>query len=109
MDRLGGKIGDHYQYYQEKLFAPIQINTVQMEYDTVGNASGGGLAYMSPGDWARYGLLWLNRGCWQGKPVIPEEWIDYALTPKKRVFYGAHVWLNDGQLMPGLPMDTFVF
>lgn len=110
MERLGGTIADHYQYYQEKLFRPIQIKSVQMEYDTVGNASGGGIAYMTPRDWARYGLLWLNRGYWQGHSVIPEEWIDYALTPlQANFFYGAHVWLNDGRLMPGLPLDTFVF
>jgi CubicO group peptidase (beta-lactamase class C family) len=32
-------------------------------------------------DFARFGLLYLNRGSWEGRRIIPESWIDQSITP----------------------------
>ena len=31
-------------------------------------------------DFGRFGLLWLNRGVWQGRNLLPAEFVDQALT-----------------------------
>lgn len=37
---------------------------------------------MSTRDLARFGQLWLQRGQWQGRQVIPAAWVDRASTPR---------------------------
>lgn len=37
---------------------------------------------MSARDLARFGQLWLQRGEWEGREVIPAAWIDRASTPR---------------------------
>ena len=49
-----------------------------------GNHWGGGL-WMSSADFARYGLLHLNRGKWNGKQIIPESWIRQSFTPSNAI------------------------
>ena len=33
-------------------------------------------------DYAKFGLLYLNKGTWQGKRLISEEWIQQSVTPE---------------------------
>lgn len=40
---------------------------------------------MSTRDLARFGLLWLNRGRWNGRPIISADWIDRATRPASTV------------------------
>ena len=47
--------------------------------------TGGGLALRTR-DMARFGLLYLNKGKWGGKQVIPEDWIQESF--KKHVDFG---------------------
>ena len=47
--------------------------------------TGGGLALRTR-DMARFGLLYLNNGKWEGKQVIPEDWIQESF--KKHVDFG---------------------
>ena len=42
---------------------------------------------------ARLGLLYLNRGTWDGTPVIPEAWIDES-TAQNANGYGYYRWLR---------------
>ena len=42
--------------------------------------SGGGL-FISTEDHARFGLLFLNQGKWEGEQIISPEWIKEATTP----------------------------
>ncbi|KGL63956.1 serine hydrolase domain-containing protein [Polaribacter sp. Hel1_85] len=36
---------------------------------------------MSARDLALYGQLYLNKGKWKGRQIIPKEWIDYSVKP----------------------------
>jgi CubicO group peptidase (beta-lactamase class C family) len=36
---------------------------------------------MSARDLARFGYLYLNEGCWQGKQVVPAEWVRESTAP----------------------------
>jgi CubicO group peptidase (beta-lactamase class C family) len=69
---------------------------------------GGGL-WANAWDHARYGYLFLNRGEWSGRRVVPEQWIHQALTPSTLMpTYGYLWWLNTGgQLYSGASAASF--
>ena len=68
-------------------------------------------------DMARLGWLWCNWGRWRDKQLIPEMWLREATQtapdirahcPREQWKYGYAFWTNDhGQLLPGLPHDSY--
>lgn len=61
------------------LFDPLDIETRTWERDPQGYYMGGGdMAYTSR-DMAKFGYLYLSNGAFDGKQVIPSEWIDESL------------------------------
>ncbi len=58
------------------LMDPIGIQDYTWETDPQGINLGGWGIRMTPRDMARIGYLYLNRGIWDGKQIIPSEWID---------------------------------
>ena len=53
-------------------------------------------------DFARFGLLYLRDGVWDGRRLLPPGWVDYARTPTFQQAgvtdgpYGAQWWLDIG-------------
>src|SRR5207302_9157881 len=64
----------------DELFAPIGMTSAQPEFDSTGNFIGSALVYATARDWARFGLLYLRDGVWDGKRILPEGWVDFART-----------------------------
>lgn len=72
---------------------------------------------MTPYDMARCGLLWMHAGQWDGRQVVPAEWMREATSvnsdviasePEDNHRYGLGFWCNDqGQMWPNLPRDSF--
>ncbi len=66
---------------EEKLFKPIGITdyywkiTPDDEVDTEGGL------YLTAHDLARIGYLFLRGGVWNGKRIIPAEWIQTSISP----------------------------
>lgn len=68
-------------------------------------------------DMARMGLLWLHYGNWNGRRVVPEDWMREAVKtapdirrdcPREEWCYGYAFWTNDhGRLWPDLPRGSF--
>jgi CubicO group peptidase (beta-lactamase class C family) len=77
-----------------------------------GTRWGGGL-WMSTRDHARFGLLMLRRGEWDGKRIVSEEWIAAATSDGagdlggRRQGYGYLWWLNSGGRWEGAPRTSF--
>jgi CubicO group peptidase (beta-lactamase class C family) len=70
------------------------IDGYKMQSVTGGGHSGGGI-FISTSDMARFGLLFLGRGVWDGRRILSESWIDAATTPSKpNPNYGYMWWLN---------------
>ncbi|MBI4831437.1 MAG: serine hydrolase, partial [Candidatus Lindowbacteria bacterium] len=70
-----------------------------IEPDPYGNLIGTSFGWATARDWARFGLLYLNDGVWEGERILPEGWVDYTRTPApaaKYKHYGALFWLNAG-------------
>lgn len=63
--------------------------------------------YLSARDLARFGLLYLRQGQWQGKQIVPQEWIAESLKPYSdasdwgRGGYGMLWWVALNQRLIG--------
>ncbi|MFC0410277.1 serine hydrolase domain-containing protein [Roseomonas elaeocarpi] len=69
---------------------------------------------LSARDLARFGLLWLNRGRWGDRQLVPADWVRASLEPLSDAgedgAYGRLWWLSrDGTHLPGLrvPPGTY--
>ena len=66
---------------------------------------------LSARDLARFGLLYLQNGLWNGKRLLSEDWIKFVLTPAPATasqgnFYGGQWWLvPDGR--KDIPKDAY--
>ena len=84
------------------LLDPIGMYHTFPETDPFGNYILSSQVYSTPRDLARFGLLYLNDGVWNGKRILPEGWVAYTTRPAPahdpgtrltRQGYGAHWWL----------------
>ena len=89
-------------FMRERLFEPLGMRTPVPKFDPAGTFIGSSFCFASGQDFARFGLLYLRDGVWNGRRLLPEGWVDYART---RTFqqagvtddpYGAHWWLGLG-------------
>ncbi len=91
MDKIGASTTWRWYGYEN---AWTEIDGINMKSVTGGGHSGGGM-FISTEDMARFGLLFLNNGKWNGETLISEEWIANAITPSKpNANYGYMWWLN---------------
>ena len=92
-DTLGG-VEAFDDYVQERLFGPLGITSTELRRDGSGRWLGGLGADSTPRDFARFGLLFLNDGIWDGERILPEGWVDYSHTPSPtNAQYGAQWWM----------------
>lgn len=87
-----------------ELLAPLGMASAAPKFDAAGTFIGSSFCYATARDFARFGLLYLRDGVWDGQRLLPEGWADYARTPTpvpdtERLGYGAHWWL--GMAGPG--------
>lgn len=104
-----------------ELFDPIGMKKVTIERDQSGHFIGSSYVYTPPRDLAKFGFLYLNDGCWDGKRIVPQGWVQASLVPTPAVeredegdVYGYQWWLNlpnepstGGRPWPSLPTDAY--
>lgn len=63
-------------------------------HDPMGISTGGWGLNLTTRDMARFGLLYLNHGVWEGRQVVPSDWVEssVAMNPNH---YGYFWWLFD--------------
>ncbi len=108
---------DYWHFPYQRLFHKTGMNSAIMETDPSGTFVGSSFMYATTRDWARYGLLYLNDGVWNGERILPEGWANYSATPtpkSDRGGYGAQFWLNAGESgnpenrrFPNAPADMY--
>jgi CubicO group peptidase (beta-lactamase class C family) len=114
-DKLGGDLGNFYQYMHSRLFHKIQVASAVVQPDNAGNMAMGAFTFMTPRDMARFGLLLKNGGQWNGEQIIPADWFATMLdavelpNPWNRD-YGVGIFPNTQKVgepfWPMLPEDT---
>ena len=85
-DILNKKVsGGLEKYADEKLFKPLGITNYKWQYtpQLVPNTAGG--IQMNALDFAKYGQLYKNAGIWNGKQIIPREWVNKTFTKQKSI------------------------
>ncbi|MBL8909100.1 MAG: serine hydrolase [Archangium sp.] len=63
------------------LFDPIGAPRTAFEEDAKGTPLGGSMVYATPRDFAKFGFLFLNDGCWNGTRILPSGWVQASTTP----------------------------
>jgi CubicO group peptidase (beta-lactamase class C family) len=86
----------------------IEIDGLKMQSVSGGGHWGGGM-FISTRDHARFGLLFLRKGKWNGKQLISEKWIDMLRIPSSaNPIYGYMWWLNtDKRPIPSAPETVY--
>lgn len=88
------------------LFGPLGIKSADWGTDPSGFYTGYANLYLKPYDLAKFGWLYYNKGKWDGKQVVPEEWVakstkvQYDFNKESDVGYengyGYKWWINGG-------------
>ena len=101
---------DYHSFPWTALFDRIGIKNAVLETDAWGNFILTGYDYMSARDWARFGLLHLQDGIWEGERILPEGWVEFVSTPapaSAALDYGGQFWLNAGGQHDRIPQDAY--
>ena len=87
-------------FMRRELFDPLGMRTADPRFDAAGHFIGSSHCPCSARDLARFGLLYLRDGVWDGRRILPEGWVDYSRTPSPQSdgLYGAHFWVTPGSL-----------
>lgn len=119
--RATGMFAD--EFAQEHLWGPLEMDASWVK-DDVGHPA----MYMNVKatcrDHAKFGYLFLKKGCWKGEEIVSREWVSEATQPSTSLNrgYGYWWWLNgqspvldsvtfapheDEMLHPFAPSDAF--
>jgi CubicO group peptidase (beta-lactamase class C family) len=86
----------------QRLFQPIGITSADPRTDSSGTFIGSSYVYATARDFARFGLLYLRDGVWNGQRLLPEGWVDHGRRQKSvdedGSGYGAHWWVVDDDM-----------
>lgn len=66
------------EYLQPRLFAPLGIEDPTWELSPEGISTGGYGLSIRTEDIAKFGQLYLQKGKWQGKQLVPAAWVEAA-------------------------------
>jgi len=90
-------------FANENLFGPLGISDYRWQRATDGYPNGGwGLAF-TPRDLAKIGYLYLRDGVWEGKQILPKDWVKASSTVHFKVpdplepwdlYYGFLWWIH---------------
>jgi CubicO group peptidase (beta-lactamase class C family) len=100
---------EYLDFWYNSLFDKIGMNSALVETDMAGNFVGSSYGWATTRDWAKFGLLYLHKGNWNGEQIFDESWARYVATPTNTSSgqYGAQFWLNAGGRFPNAPKDMF--
>mgnify|MGYP000448137980 CR=1 FL=1 len=113
---LSGILRSQFKTHQEYLdfwytdfIDKIGMNSMVLEADLSGNYVGSSYSWATTRDWAKFGLLYLHNGNWNGEQLFTKDWVDYVTTPTptSNGTYGAQFWLNTENEFKDVPKNMF--
>jgi CubicO group peptidase (beta-lactamase class C family) len=109
-------IGDentYLEYPRRALLDRIGMRNTLVSVDRFGDFILSSQVYTNARDLARFGLLYLENGTWDGDRLLSEDWINFVRTPAPATasrgnFYGGQWWLvpDDRTDVPGDAYST---
>jgi CubicO group peptidase (beta-lactamase class C family) len=95
--RVVGAGAPYEQFLRDRLFERIGMRSATPEFDAAGTWVASSTVRATARDFARFGLLYLRDGDWDGARVLPPGWVAYGRTmesvdPADGAPYGAHWW-----------------
>ena len=95
--RTVGRGEPYARFLHGRLFGPLGMASADPEFDEAGTWVASSYVRATARDYARFGLLYLRDGMWDGVRMLPPGWVDDARTwvsedPEDASPYGAHWW-----------------
>lgn len=87
------------RFLLDRLLHPIGMTSADPRFDEAGTFVASSFFYATARDFARFGLLYLRDGVWDGHRLLPEGWVDHGRRVRSEdrergVYYGAHWWID---------------
>lgn len=100
---------EYLDFWYTDFIDKIGMNSMLVETDLAGNYVASSYSWATVRDWAKFGLLYLHKGNWNGTQIFNESWVDYITTPTptSNGRYGAQFWLNTKGKFPNIPKNLF--
>jgi len=100
---------DYLDFWYASLIDKIGMHSMLIEPDMAGNFVGSSYGWATARDWAKFGLLYLHEGNWNGEQIFDKSWAKYVATPTptSNGKYGGHFWLNAGGKYIDVPKDMY--
>jgi len=97
---------------RDALFAPLGMRSAVFEADARGTFAGSSYLYATARDWARFGQFLMQDGVWQGRHILPDDYVAMMREPAPAsdgVYGKGQLWLRrpGGDAEADLPDDTF--
>jgi len=110
-DIIDKSVPDGLERYADKnLFRPLNITTYKWQYTPQKVANTAGSLQLTALDYAKFGQLYKNQGTWNGRQVVPQEWIAKSLSHQMALsedeFYGYLFW-NKTYKVNGLNHEVY--
>lgn len=86
---------DLVSYLTPRLFEPLGIKRPMWETDPLGNTFGAGGLFLTMSELHKFGLLYLQKGNWNGRQLLPAEWIQESTKSQAVEHYGYLFWRGD--------------
>ena len=98
MERALGDDETYRNFPRHALLDRIGMRNTLLSTDRFGDFILSSQVYTNARDLARFGLLYLQNGTWDGERLIAEDWIEFVRTPAPATsetgnFYGGQWWL----------------
>lgn len=98
MKQALGSDAAYHAYPRKALLDRIGMRNTLLSTDRFGDFILSSQVYTNARDLARFGLLYLNGGMWEGERLITDDWIEFVRTPapataERGNFYGGQWWL----------------
>ncbi len=92
------------EYLRPRLWEPLGIARIFWETCPMGITKGGWGLFLRPEDAAKLGMLYLQKGSWNGRQLVPAEWVKASCQPSAQApevmsthGYGYQLWMGAGR------------